>query len=119
MKLIVTMLSAAIAAVALSGSAWAADTDPLDTVKIEAAKTPADHEAIAKAYEAEAARFEKMAGMHKGLADTYTTQAGAKEWHKAQSKHCAAIAASLKTAAKESRELAAEHRKMEQGKAER
>src|SRR3569832_2129748 len=76
MKSIVSMLSAGLVAVALSGSAWAADTDPLDTVKIQAAKTPADHEAIAKAYEAEAARLEKMAGMHKGLAETYSSQAG-------------------------------------------
>jgi len=118
MKSIVTMLSAGLAAVVLSGGAWAADTDPLDTVKIEAAKTPADHEAIAKAFEAEAARFEKMAGMHKGLAETYTTQAGPKAWHAAQAKHCDAIASSLQAAAKESRELAAEHHKMAKGKSE-
>jgi hypothetical protein len=118
MKPIVIMLSAAAAAVALSGSVWAADADTLDTVKIEAAKSPADHEAIAKAYDAEAVRFEKMAGMHKGLAQTYTSQPGGKAWHKAQARHCADIAASLQTAAKESRELAAEHRKMEKGKGE-
>ena len=116
MKSIVSMLSAGLVAVALSGSAWAADTDPLDTVKIQAAKTPADHEAIAKAYEAEAARLEKMAGMHKGLAETYSSQAGAKSWHAAQAKHCDSIAANLQAAAKESRELAAGHEKMAKSK---
>jgi len=118
MKPIITLLSAGIAAVALSGSAWAADTDALDTVKIEAAKTPADHEAIAKAYEAEAIRFEKMAEMHKSLAQTYSGQGGSKPWHAAQAKHCDAVGASLQTAAKESRELAASHRKMEKAKSE-
>jgi hypothetical protein len=116
MKSIVSILSAGLVAVAISGGAWAADTDPLDTVKIQAAKTPADHEAIAKVYEAEAVRFEKMAGMHKGLAETYSSQAGAKSWHAAQAKHCDTIAADLQAAAKESRELAAEHEKMAKGK---
>ena len=116
MRRIFSTLSAGLVAVALSGSVWAADTDPLDTIKIQAAKTPADHEAIAKAYEAEAARFEKMAGMHKGLAETYSTQAGAKSWHTAQAKHCDSIAANLQAAARESRELAAEHEKMAKDK---
>ena len=63
MKPLVMIMSASLAAFALSGSVWAAGDAALDPAKIEAARTPADHEAIAKAYEAQGSSFEKTAEM--------------------------------------------------------
>jgi hypothetical protein len=111
MKRFALILSTSLAALALSGGVWATESAALDPAKIEAAKTAADHEAIAKAYEAEAASLEKTAEMHKNLSQTYG-QAGLKQTQAAQAKHCENVAASLKTAAQEERALAAEHHKM-------
>jgi hypothetical protein len=111
MKPLVMMMSASLAALALSGGAWAGEARPLEAAWVGAAKTSADHEAIAKAYEAEALGFEKKAEMHKNLAQTYGAPGG-KPWQASQAKHCDSVAASLKTAAQEDRALAAEHRNM-------
>lgn len=111
MKRSVGMLSVGIAVVGLLGGIPAMADVP-DSVTITAAKTRADHEAIAKAYEAEAASLEKMAAMHKNLGETYSGQAGGKSWHTAQAKHCKGVASDLTAAAKEERALAAEHRKL-------
>jgi hypothetical protein len=111
MKRFAMILSMSLAALALSGGVCAAGSAALDPAKIEAAKTPADHEAIAKAYEAEALSIEKMAEMHKNLAQTYG-QRGGKPWQAGQAKHCNSVATTLKTAAQEERVLAAEHHKM-------
>ena len=111
MRRSVAMLSVSIAVIGLSCGITALADVP-DSVTISAAKTPADHEAIAKAYEAEAASLEKMAAMHKNLGETYGGQAGGKSWHMAQAKHCKSVASDLASAAKEERALAAEHRKM-------
>lgn len=111
MKRSVIMLSVGIAALGLSSVMLPASADVPDPATIQAAKTPADHEAIAKAYEAEAASLEKMAAMHKNLGETYG-QAGGKPWQSAQAKHCNSVAAELAAAAKEERALAAEHKKM-------
>lgn len=111
MKRSVVMLSIALAALGLSCGAWAAKPSPLDPATVAAAKTPAQHEAIAKAYEAEAAELEAKAASHKDLAQTYS-RFGNKPWQSAQAKHCDNVATSLKAAAEEDRALAAEHRKM-------
>jgi hypothetical protein len=108
------MLSASLAALALAGGAWAGDAHKLDPAWVGAAKTAADHEAIAKAYDAEALGFEKKAAMHKNLAETYGAPGG-KPWQASQAKHCDSVTASLTTAAQEDRALAAEHRKMASG----
>jgi hypothetical protein len=107
----VAMLSVGIIVVGLSCGIQA-NADVPDPVTITAAKTPADHEAIAKSYESEAASLEKMAALHRSLGETYTTQGGGKMWHAAQAKHCDKIGSELAAAAKEERSLAAEHRKM-------
>jgi photosystem II stability/assembly factor-like uncharacterized protein len=111
MKRSITMLSVSIAVVGLS-CGIPAIADVPDTATISAAKSPADHEAIAKAYDAEATSLEKMAAMHKNLGETYTTQAGGKAWQAAQAKHCNSVASNLTAAAKEERALGAEHHKM-------
>lgn len=111
MKTWVMMMSTCLAALTLSGGAWAGDAHRLDPAWIGAAKTTADHDAIAKAYDAEAVGFEKKAAMHKNLAETYGAPGG-KPWQASQAKHCESVVASLNAAAQEDRALAAEHRTM-------
>jgi hypothetical protein len=111
MKRLVTIMSASLVALAISGGVWAAESDKIEPAWIGAAHTRADHEALAKKYEAEAESFDKTAAMHEDLAETYG-QPGLKETQAAQAKHCAKVASSLKTAAKEERALAAAHHKM-------
>jgi hypothetical protein len=75
------------------------------TATIDIAKTPADHEAIAKTYEDEAARVSKEADTHQELARIYKgTTRGA---YATMSGHCAALAKEYRAAAKENIELAA------------
>lgn len=114
MKRSVMMLSAGIAALGISGGILPAGAAVPDPATITSAKSPADHDAIAKAYEDEAASLEKMAEMHKNLGDTYA-QPGGKPWQAAQAKHCRSVATELAAAAKNERALAAEHRKMAKG----
>ena len=114
MKPLVMMMSASLAALALSGGAWAGDAHRLNPAWVGAAKSSADHEAIAKAYDAEALGFEKKAAMHKNLAETYGAPGG-KPWQASQAKHCDSVAVSLNAAAQEDRALAAEHRNMAKG----
>jgi hypothetical protein len=108
------MLSAGIAAFGLSGGILQASAGVPDPATVAAAKTPADHEAIAKAYDEEAASLDKLAAMHKNLGETYG-QPGGKPWQPAMSKHCDSVATELAAAAKNERALAAEHRKMAKG----
>ena len=109
MKRSTVMLS--IMALGLSLGALSAMAAVPTPAQITAAKTPAEHEALAKAYEAEAKSLEKMAARHKDLGQTYG-QPGGKPWQAAQSKHCDSVAADLESAAKEERALAEEHHKM-------
>ena len=51
MKRFITLLSAGAVALMLSKSAMAGDGESGQAAQIEAAKTPADHEAIAVAYD--------------------------------------------------------------------
>jgi hypothetical protein len=111
MKHSVVMLSVGLIVMSLSGGAWAAGADDLDPAKIAAAKTPADHEAVAKAYEAEADSLDKRAASHKDLAQMYTSNPS-KPWQASEAKHCDSVASSLKAAAAEDRALAAEHHKL-------
>jgi hypothetical protein len=114
MKRSTLMLSVGIAVFALSGGILTASADVPDPAKIAAVKTPADHEAIAKAYEEEAASLEKLAARHKDLGETYG-QPGGKPWQTGQAKHCNSVATELTAAAKNERALAAEHHKMAKG----
>jgi hypothetical protein len=112
MKLPTKSLSAGVVALGLTFTALSANAAPPDPATVAAAKTAADHEAIAKAYEEEAGSFEKMAALHKNLGDTYRSQAGGKAWHAAQAKHCGSVATDLEAAAKSERALAAEHHEL-------
>jgi hypothetical protein len=98
--------------VAVPGSATADVTE----AQIAAAKTPADHEAIAKAYDEEAAAAEAKAQAHEGMARIYRAGGGApKASPTAMVRHCDRLMKSYSAAAVEYRALAAEHRKMAAG----
>ena len=77
---------------------------------VAAAKTPAQHEALAKEYYAEAKSLEAMAARHESLARVYAVPGG-KPWEIAQARHCRSAAADFRAAATEVRELAAAQQK--------
>jgi hypothetical protein len=112
MKPSILMLS--ITALGLSLGTLSATAAVPTAAQIAAAKTPADHEALAKAYESEAKALEKMAARHKDLGQTYG-QPGGKPWQPAMAKHCDSVSSDLEAAAKEERTLAEEHHKMAKG----
>lgn len=114
MKHLVMMASAAVAALMLSGGAWAADAAVVTPAQIESAKTPADHEAIAAAYDKEAAQLESMAKKHETMVGTYRAMAtGSKGADSAaMASHCGKLVTEYKAAAQENRSLAAAHRQM-------
>ncbi|MDE1923237.1 MAG: hypothetical protein KGI55_07415 [Gammaproteobacteria bacterium] len=107
----VKMLSAGLGVIGFVLATMSVSAAVPDPTMIAAASSAADHEAIAKAYDAEASSLEKMAAAHENLARTYG-QAGGKPWERAQAKHCETIASELTAAARQERALAAEHRKM-------
>jgi hypothetical protein len=113
MNRFVTMLSAGAVAIMLSTSAYAADA-VVSPEQIAAAKTPADHEAIAAAFDQEAARLEAKAKEHDAMSKSYRSAATGKKGMNAaaMSAHCLKLATKYREAAEENRAMAAEHRKM-------
>ena len=114
MKTLVTMLSAAAVALMLSGGAWAANETPVSAAQIAAAKTAADHEAIAAAYDKEAADLEAKAKDHMSMDKAYRSMSVGKKGtaHVSMSAHCQKLVAQYTAAAEENRQLATEHRAM-------
>jgi len=107
------MFSASLVGLALSGGAWAAGDVAVTAAQIEAAKTPADHEAIAVGFDNEAARLEDKAKEHERMANTYRSAASKKGPDTAaMNAHCAKLAKQYSDAAQENRALAAAHRAM-------
>ena len=104
-------MSAGLVAALFSAPAHTGTPAVLDPANILAARTAAQHEAIAKAYDEEAGTFERRAASHGILARDLS---GVMKGSSSMSVHCKQIAQSLQSAAKSSRELAAEHRKMAQ-----
>lgn len=111
MKRFGTLLLGAIGAVAIASGAVPAAAAVPSPATLAAAKTPADHQAIAQEYLSEAKSLEKLAIVHGELARIYSAPGG-KPWEAAQAKHCRQVAADLSAAAKAERALAAEHEKM-------
>jgi len=112
MNRFVAMMSAGAVAMLLSGGAMAAE--PVVTpAQISAATTAADHEAIAAAYDKEAAGLETKAKQHEQMAKAYSS-AGTKKGMDSASMHahCAKLAKQYSEAAAENRELAKQHRAM-------
>jgi len=78
--------------------------------QIAAARTPADHESIAKAYEADAATADAKAKEHEAMARTYRSTGGPKSNTNSMVRHCERLVKSYTDAAADYRALAAEHR---------
>lgn len=76
---------------------------------IESAKTPADHDAIAAAYDQEAAYNRDQAALHLRIAESYDRKP---RWRLDYSKICREMVKDYSDLAKEDAELAQEHRKM-------
>lgn len=114
MKLVTKVLGAGVAAFLLSGGAWAnaEHHHPVSAMQIEAAKTAADHEAIAQAYEAEAAAASDKAAEHEAMARTYKSGGPSKGSRASIVNHCERLVAQYKAIADENRQLAAAHREM-------
>lgn len=106
---IVALALAIVAAISFDASA-AGPPNTLDPVTVTAARTKADHEAIAKAYDREAADLDEKVEMHQRMADAY--KYAGKPVFEIQMKHCLALVKDFKAAADETRALAAEHRKI-------
>lgn len=100
-----------ILALALTASvAWAGPSPEA----VENAKTPADHEAIAKSYDAEAKELREKATNHRQMARRYSQPASFKGSHAAGAMegHCKRLASSYDQAAESAAALAADHRDM-------
>lgn len=109
-----TFLTAGLTALVLTAASAAysaPESNPVTAAQIESAKTPAEHEVIAKIFEDEAASLTKKSEMHGEMAKNYSS-GGGKPWMAAQAKHCAALQKDYKAAAKQNLDLAAIHHQM-------
>ncbi len=104
------LLGSLVLAVGLMSVAFAGTAPPVTAAQITAASSAADHEAIAKAFDDQAAGLDAKADWHHTMANAYRT--AGKPAIALQSRHCDALTKDLKAAAAESRALAAEHHKM-------
>lgn len=105
----ITLATAAL--FTFNASAATPPVGELDPVTITAAKTKADHEAIAAAYDAEAVVAEKKAKLHEAMMRSYQTP-GTKPYMAVMVSHCKALTKQYTEASKLDREMAAEHRKI-------
>ena len=109
-----TMFAASIVAAGLIFSVATpvsiAQAEDVTEAQIAAARTPADHEAIAAKYDAEAQAADEMVANHEAMAKAYKA-VGAKGTQSMAS-HCNRLVAQYREAAKEYRALATEHRAM-------
>ena len=97
---------------ALGGYAAAAGDDGTVTQeKVTRAKSQADHEALADAYEQEAKALDAKAAEHKALAKTYA-ELGYLRNKPGLIAHCASLVDQYRAAAKETRALARVHREL-------
>ncbi len=106
MKAMIMML--ALAGVLAFNAAPALAADDNLTAKITAAKTAADHEAIADEYTKEAAEAEANAAAHDKMAASYKGGGKLGQFHAEQ--HCKSIADRYRAQAKDLKALAAAHR---------
>jgi hypothetical protein len=114
MKLPTNVLAVLVTALALAVAApWAfagTDSDGPTAAQLEAARTPADHAAIAQAYEDEAAALERKADAHEAMAKIYRSGGAPKAGSPAMTSHCERLVKEYRGAAQSARSLAAEHR---------
>lgn len=100
-----------------SSPALAAEDKNIEQM-ITAAKTPADHKAIADFYRAEGSRLQREAEQHAGVAKKAMSEAGGQmPWashHYEWAEHCRKLADSLGQAAREAQSLAKIHENIAQ-----
>lgn len=79
---------------------------------VETAQTAADHEAVAKRFDEEAAQFDQQAVHHEGLAKRYRSGGGVGPHANsaALAQHCDNLVKSLRASAVDAREMANLHR---------
>jgi hypothetical protein len=87
-------------------------TADITEAQVAAAKTPADHEAIAQAYDADVASAEAKARMHEAMAATYRAANSPKSTTNVMVRHCERLVKEYRAAASEYGALAAEHRRL-------
>lgn len=102
---------AAASLLAFDVSAATPPVGALNPVTVTAAKTKADHDAIAAAYESEAVAAEQKAQMHVEMAAKYRDFGTKPPWN-AMASHCTQLKKQYLETAKLNRELAAEHHKI-------
>ena len=117
MKLHSNSLAALAAVLALGLAAPLPVAAEVTEVQIAAARTPADHELIAKAYEADAAAADAKAKEHEAMARTYRSSGGPKSNTNSMVRHCERLVKDYTNAAADYRALAKEHRGMANGTA--
>ncbi len=82
---------------------------------VETAKTRADHEAIARRFDEQAAQFDKDADHHTKLAKSYHAGFGNPKVNTASlAQHCANLVKNLRASAADAREMAKLHREAAQ-----
>jgi uncharacterized protein involved in copper resistance len=110
-----SLIAASIVALGLAFSVSvpiaAAQPAGVTDTQVASAKTAADHEAIATAYDAEATAADQKAAEHAAMAKAYRNL-GQKGSAASMSSHCNRLIEEYRAAAKEYRSLAAEHREM-------
>jgi hypothetical protein len=114
--------SMAIVGLALLGmTALVAPTHAADDMaaQVQSAKTAADHEALAKTYDAQAASASKSAAEHRTMAEAYksaaATSGGKGAGVSAMPGHCEALAKSYDAEAEHYRSMAQTHRDIAKG----
>lgn len=111
-----TMLATSVAVIGLflssSTLVVAAPASEVTPAQIAAARTAADHEAIAASYDAEALAADKQAESHEMMAGTYRGTTLPKRHADSIVSHCERLVSEYRAAAKEYRSMAAEHRAM-------
>lgn len=114
MTRMVKLFGAGVVALLLSSGAIAADSSMVTPAQVAAATTAADHEAIAKEYDAEAATAEAAAKKHEAMVQSYEVAARSPKNTLAGSmvQHCRNLVKDYQSAAADYKALAAEHRKM-------
>lgn len=107
--------SAIFLSVIMAGCASGPTAPPADLVqRIETARTPADHEALASYYDREASAARASAAAHRKMAASYQGMIGGGRGAASMPAHCNAIVRSQETIATEYEGMAAAHRQMEQ-----
>jgi len=113
-RTLTTLFALAFGAALLVLPALRSDAQTDLSAKIAAAKTTADHEAIAGEFEQEAKDLEAKAALHADMAKHYGMEQYAHQRKPSLKKHCENLSASLKKAAEQAREIAKLHHELAQ-----